>query len=167
MSDVNPNLFVVRELPEAELREEVRRVLALVHEVLPASAEVREVGSTAVPGVIGKGDIDLLARAPKEHFDALRAALDARFERNPDQLSNAQYQGYRVLSTLDVAIQATVQGGPYDDFVEFLDALSSDPSEVRAYNALKRAWNGLPMSDYRLAKSAFIRRVLERRGARS
>ena len=93
-------------------------------------------------------------------FIDLALRLDAAFERNEDQLSNAIYQGYHVRSELDVAIQLTVAGGPYDDFVPFLDALANDPTLVRRYNELKRAWDGRPMDDYRSAKSAFIREVL-------
>jgi len=145
------------------LRLEVERVLGLVRAVIPPLAEVLEVGSTAVPGVIGKGDIDLHARAPKEHFDALRSALDGAFARNLDQLSDAAYQGYLVPSDLDVAIQCTVRGGPYDDFELFLEVLRADPVERAAYNELKRAWHGRPIDEYRAAKSEFISRALAKR----
>lgn len=158
--------FRLTALSDAALRAEVERVLALVRAVIPSDAEVLEVGSTAVPGVIGKGDIDLLARASEEHFDALRDALDAHFERNATQLSNAVYQGYLVPSMFDVAIQCTVRGGPYDDFEGFLQALREDPAEVRAYNALKREWDGRPMTEYRAAKAAFVERVLADRAAK-
>lgn len=159
-------LFRLTTLSDAALRTEVERVLSLVRAVIPPGAEVLEVGSTAVPGVIGKGDIDLLARASHEHFDALRGALDAHFERNAGQLSNATYQGYLVPSSFDVAIQCTVRSGPYDDFEAFLHALREDPSEVSAYNELKRAWDGQSMAAYRVAKATFIERVL-RKGAQS
>ena len=158
--------FRVAHIDEAALRAEAKRVLELVRAILPPHAEVLEVGSTAVPGVIGKGDIDLLARAPEAHFNALRDALDRLFTRNPDQLSNAQYQGYFVHSKLDVAIQCTVLGGPYDDFEAFLEVLRADEDERAAYNTLKRAWDGLPMDEYRAAKGQFVTRVLAKRAAR-
>jgi len=145
---------------DPRLDAERARSLALVSEVAGPEAEVLEVGSTAVEGVIGKGDIDLLVRAPAEHFDTVRARLDAAFPRNPDQLSNDVYQGYTVDSPLDVAIQCTVTGGPFDDFEPFLVALRADPALVAAYNALKRRWDGQPMEAYRSAKRAFIEGVL-------
>lgn len=151
--------FLIAEIDPARLRAEAQRAIDLVQGAAPW-AEVFEVGSTAFPGVIGKGDIDLLARAPQADFGRTRRALDAALDRNPDQLSNARYQGYRVASALDVAVQLTVTGGPYDDFEPFLAALRADPAEVAAYNALKRRWHGQPMDAYRQAKRAFIGRVL-------
>lgn len=124
-------------------------------------ADVLEVGATAIPGCIGKGDLDVLVRADAADFEATRAALDGRYPRNPDQLSNAVYQGYTVPTDgLDAAIQLTVRGGPYDDFEPFLEALRADPAEVAAYNALKRVWNGRDMDAYRAAKGAFVQGVL-------
>ncbi len=126
----------------------------------PLGADVREVGSTAVEGVIGKGDLDLLVRAPADHFDDVRSALDGILPRNPDQLSNAVYQGYTDPDApLDAAVQLTVRDGPHDDFLPFLDALET-PGIRAQYNALKRAWNGRPMDAYRHAKGTFIQGVL-------
>lgn len=154
-----PDRFHLAEPDPAALRAEAARVLAWIRAVVPA-ADVREVGSTAVPGVIGKGDLDVLVRVPEPDFAATRAALDAVFPRNPAQFSDARYQGYTVPSAMDVAIQLTVTGGPYDSFVAFLDALAASPGRVAAYNALKRAWDGRPMAEYRAAKAAFIEAVL-------
>ncbi|MCB9760494.1 MAG: GrpB family protein [Alphaproteobacteria bacterium] len=151
--------FLILDIDPALLDAERARVIPALRAALP-HAEVFEVGSTAIPGVIGKGDLDILARAPLERFDETRAALDALHPRNPDQLSNAQYQGYAVDSPLDVAIQLTVTGGAYDDFEPFLEALRADPSLIEAYNTLKRRWHGRPMDDYRAAKRAFIEAVL-------
>ena len=154
--------FEVRDLPADQLAREREAAIEGERAVVPW-ADVREVGSTAVEGVIGKGDIDLLVRVVEARFEEARAALDEAFERNANQLSNAVYQGYHVPSPLDVAIQLTVRDGPYDDFVPFLEALAADPALIERYNALKRAWHGRPMDAYREAKSAFIREVLERR----
>jgi GrpB-like predicted nucleotidyltransferase (UPF0157 family) len=150
--------FVIAD-PDPALRSECDRAIALVRAAVP-DAEVLEVGSTAVPGVIGKGDVDLLVRVPLAAFEATREALDRVLPRNPQQLSDAAYQGYTVPSPIDVAVQLTVKGGEYDTFVEFLDALRADPALVERYNALKREWDGQPMDEYRAAKAAFIEAVL-------
>ena len=155
-------LFLIQPRPAA-LDAERDRILAAVQAILPALAEVFEVGSTAVPGVIGKQDLDLLVRAPLEAFEATREALDQAFSRDPGQLSNEEYQGYRVQSPYDVAIQCTVKGSSYDTFLDFLDALRSAPERVEAYNALKRQWHGRDMDAYREAKAAFIQDVLKDR----
>jgi len=138
--------------------------LEALRAALPAWADVIEVGSTAVEGVIGKGDIDLLVRVPRERFGEARAIVDSIYARNPDQLANDQYQGYLVPSVLDVAIQLTVRDGPYDQFIAFLDALRASPELVERYNTLKRAWDGESMDDYRGAKSRFIAEVLREHG---
>jgi GrpB-like predicted nucleotidyltransferase (UPF0157 family) len=147
--------------PDPRLPAERERVLAELRGAL-ADAEVLEVGSTAVPGLIGKGDLDVLVRVPPERFAETRARLDAALPRNAEQLSTEIYQGYLVPSPLDVAVQLTVAGGPHDTFVAFLDALRDDPRLVEEYVALKRRWDGQPMDAYREAKGAFVRRVLAR-----
>lgn len=156
--------FVLRAVDPIELACARDAALAQLRAALPAWADVLEVGSTAVEGVIGKGDIDLLVRVPAERFEEARGLVDQVFARNPDQLSNDRYQGYLVPSELDVAVQLTVRDGPYDSFVAFLDALRASPARVEQYNALKRAWDGRPMDEYREAKAAFIEEILRSRG---
>lgn len=137
-------------------------MFATLRRLVP-DADVQEVGSTAVPGVIGKGDLDVLVRVEAAAFPDLLARLDTTFPRNPHQLSNATYQGYTVPSPLDVALQCTPFGSPYDDFLPFLDALRADDALIAAYNALKRRWDGRAMDAYRARKAAFIRAVLDGR----
>lgn len=157
-----PELFQLRE-PDGELLQAERaRSWALLERLVPW-AERAEVGSTAVDGLLTKGDLDWLVRVPASRFPEARRALDRALPRNPDQLSNAQYQGYQVPSPLDLAVQLTVAGGPYDDFLPFLEALRADAALREAYNALKRRHDGQPMAEYRAAKSAFVREVLARR----
>lgn len=153
--------FVLRVVAEAELARARDAALEQLRAALPAWADALEVGSTAVEGVLGKGDIDLLVRVPRARFEEARAIVDQLFERNPDQLSNDQYQGYLVPDELDVAVQLTVRDGPYDHFIAFLDALRASPELVERYNALKRAWDGEPMDEYRRAKARFIAEVLQ------
>lgn len=153
--------FFLQPLPRdfAAVRDELlSRLRALVPE-----ADVAEVGSTAIPELPGKQDLDLLVRAPAAIFHRVRATLDDTFPRDPNQLSSAIYQGYRVPAPFDVAIQLTVHGGPHDRFFDFLDALRAGPALVAAYASLKREFHGRPMAEYRAAKAAFIEVTLARR----
>lgn len=151
--------FIIQ-TPDLTLYQSERdRVLGELQNLLPG-VEVFEVGSTAIPGVIGKGDIDFLVRSQEALFAQVRDRLDQAFPRHPNQLSNESYQGYKVPSPMDVAIQLTIKDGPYDDFLPFLEALTHNPHLIEAYNDLKRQWDGQPMSDYRHAKSQFIQKVL-------
>jgi GrpB-like predicted nucleotidyltransferase (UPF0157 family) len=145
--------------PPPDLPRERDRAIAAVRAVAP-HAEVFEVGSTAIEGVVGKQDIDLLVRVALEDFERTRALLDGAFERDAQQLSNELYQGYRVASPLDVALQFTVRGCRYDRFLLFIEALRDNPERIEAYNALKRRWHGQSMREYRVEKSAFIESVL-------
>jgi len=151
--------FELQEPDPGLLASERDRVIGLIRAQLPG-VDVHEVGSTCVPGVIGKGDIDLLVRVPPHQFEAARQSLDALFCRNAKQLSDAMYQGYVVPAPIDVAVQLTVEGGPYDDFDRFIRALRSSPDRVRAYNDLKRQWSGRDMEGYRRAKASFIEATL-------
>ena len=141
------------------LARERTRIMELLQELTPAGS-VMEVGSTAVAGVVGKQDIDFAVRVPESAFVETRRVLDAHLQRNPDQLSSAEYQGYKVVSPLDVAVQLIIVGGPYDHFERFLEALRSNPDLVKEYNSLKRKWHGKAMDEYRRAKRDFIESVL-------
>jgi GrpB-like predicted nucleotidyltransferase (UPF0157 family) len=152
--------FYIRDdLDASTLRSESQRVLRLIQGLIP-SASVMEVGSTAMEGIIGKQDLDFVVRVGVPQFEKTRSILDKYFSRNDQQLSNAEYQGYIVSSSLDVAIQLIVADGKYDTFERFLQLLKRDPSVQQAYNDLKVTWNGRSMQEYRLAKQGFIESVL-------
>ena len=146
--------------PDAELMATSRdEVLTNLHAHLP-DARIEEVGSTAVEGVLGKGDLDFLVLVSEADFGSAREILDTLYPRNAEQLSNDSYQGYLVPSSLDVAIQLTIKGTQYDTFLSFLDLLRRDANLRDAYNTLKRTYDGKPMSEYRAAKSQFIEAAL-------
>lgn len=152
-------IFRINDVDADTLEIERRRVTALLQACVPAE-QVHEVGSTAVQGVVGKGDLDFLVLVPSQDFKSTRFELDQRFPRNPQQLSNDIFQGYTVESDLDVAIQLTVEGGAHDDFLPFLDRLRASASLREKYNQLKQSFDGQPMNEYRDAKRAFIERAL-------
>jgi len=151
--------YRIKNIPPETLDEERSLTLSRLSDLVSADC-LFEVGSTAVEGVIGKQDLDFLVRVKQDDFLFIRNALDQAFSRNPEQISNDQYQGYTVDSELDVAIQLTIEGGPYDDFVAFLSELREKAELREEYNELKLKYDGLLMSDYRDAKHEFIERVL-------
>ncbi len=152
-------IFQIRDLDSNTLFNERARVLRLIEEIVPF-ASVMEVGSTAIEGVIGKQDIDFAVRTPLDRFEETRSVLDRHFQRNANQLSNAEYQGYLVPSPLDIAIQLFVADGKHDHFERFLKLLSAGETLRHAYNASKMSWNGRSMTGYRRAKQAFIDKAL-------
>ncbi len=153
-------IFCINEIDAESISRERNRVKKLLSSIL-ASDLLHEVGSTAIEGAIGKQDIDFLVRAPESEFVDIRKLLDTHFQRNPDQLSNDIYQGYNVESDLDVAIQLTVEDGPYDNFLDFRNQIRSNPELKSLYNQLKRQYNGRSMEEYRDAKNEFIQSTLK------
>lgn len=154
-------IFRIREGRDELLESERERVLALLHKLLPA-ARIDEVGSTVVPGAIGKQDVDILVLLGENQFDAACAVLDQVLVHDDKQLDSECFRGYRASSCRDVSVQVTVAGGRYDNFHAFAEALRRSPVLLQAYNRLKRAWDGKPMDEYRIAKSEFIAKVLRR-----
>lgn len=162
MSPLVSDVFLLRE-PPPELAVERDRLVAIVRSVAP-EAEVLEVGSTSAEGVIGKQDLDLLARVSLQDFVETRARLDMMFLRDVQQLSDGEYQAYRLPGPLDAALQLTVSGCQYD---LLLDVLREDSALIRAYNDLKRRWHGRSMHEYRVEKAAFIKSVLDSAASRA
>jgi GrpB-like predicted nucleotidyltransferase (UPF0157 family) len=152
--------FYIRDLDRSILHGERERILQLIKKVI-SFALLTEVGSTAAEGVVGKQDLDFALRVPASRFYEAQGILDSHFDRNDVQRPVVGYQRYRVHSQLDVLIHLVVSGGSYDnDFGRFLEVLVSN-NEVRiAYNKLKVAFNGRPMSEYKRAKKAFIESAL-------
>ena len=154
-------IFRINNITPSQLKSEKNATLKLLKELIP-DALIIEVGSTAIKGVIGKQDIDILVRTTKKDFSTTRDILDKNFQRNTKQISNNEYQSYRVDSSIDIAIQLTIIDSQYDNFEQFLKILNTTPSLIKEYNDLKRKWNGMPMNEYRRAKSNFIETVLRK-----
>ena len=138
------------------------RVVARIRPLLPASADIRHIGATAVPGCLTKGDLDIVVRVEATNFRAADAALAAHFARNTGSTHSDTFSSFESASAIPhVGIQLTVIGAQNDFFHTFAEALRRDPDLLARYNALKRAFDGQPMEVYRAAKSTFIEHVLQ------
>jgi GrpB-like predicted nucleotidyltransferase (UPF0157 family) len=130
--------------------------------MLPASADIRHIGATSVPGCLTKGDLDIVVRIDRHDFPPADRALEARFERNLGSVRSASFAAFEDRGAIPhLGIQLVAIGSSYDDFHRFAEALRADPELMRAYNRLKKAWHGKPMDDYRAAKDAFIAGVMK------
>jgi GrpB-like predicted nucleotidyltransferase (UPF0157 family) len=150
---------------DAEARAAAERLFARVAvdlaEVLPASAEIRHVGATAVAGCLTKGDLDVVVRVPAADFLSADAALARRLARNAGSERTDTFSSFEDSTALPhLGIQLTVIGSADDCFHLFAEVLRGDPGCVARYNALKRAYHGRPMQAYRAAKDAFVSEVL-------
>ena len=136
-------------------------VVAHVQALLPM-ATIEHVGSTAIPGALSKGDLDVLVRVHPADFQFARAALDEalrRSQRNPSTTDYAEY-GFD-LDGCSASIQLAAIGSWHDRrFRGWKDALLAEPSLLDRYNGLKLRFEGRPMHEYDAAKASFIDAVL-------
>jgi GrpB-like predicted nucleotidyltransferase (UPF0157 family) len=125
--------------------EVARRLIALIATRWPATP-AQHVGSTAVPGLAGKGIIDLLLAAPPAHIPAITQALcelgfqpqvPAAFPATRPMLWGTF--GHRA-TEYRVHVHVVPAGSPEVAAMRGLrDALRADPVLRRRYAALKRA----------------------------
>lgn len=148
----------IREAAEAAFAEHRKRLTDLV-----PGAVIEHVGSTAVPGALTKGDLDVLVRVDADRFDAavgkLRGAHTIHQPHNwtPTLASFVD----RAAADPPVGIQLVVAGSPDDLlFGPFRDTLISDRALLEQYNALKRFHDGSDYQTYTDVKSEFVLRVL-------
>ena len=158
---------------------EVRQAVAAAFEnmrgrlasLLP-DARIEHVGSTAVPGSITKGDLDVCVLVPPGAFAGADRILAQHFPRNvgsdrSESLSSfvdggdGRDGGGGVAGRgVPIGIQLVACGGPEDSFVAWREMLRRSPRLLEAYNDLKRRWHGRPHDQYRTAKSQFIEDAL-------
>ena len=158
--EIHPELIVAHEAAERLFS----RVATRLRELLPASADIRHIGATAIPGCLTKGDLDIVARVEQQDFAWSDQALANDFSRNTGSVRTDSFSAFEDATTSPhLGIQLTAVGGPYDFFHLFVDVLNQDPSLVASYNELKSRFNGRPMSEYREAKDNFVVEVLAKR----
>lgn len=155
----NEDRFWIKSIEPNLLKNEKQLLLQLIRSLVPNAYTV-EVGSTAIEDLVGKQDLDFLIRVKADDFQHTRQILDTHFARNEQQLSAMDYQGYLIPSSLDAAIQLTIEGSPHDTFEKFLELLKGNESLRKRYNEMKKSWNGKPMHEYQTAKREFIEQSL-------
>jgi len=145
----------------AKAQEAFEHHHAAIARLLP-TADVQHIGSTAVPGSLTKGDLDLLVSVPSADFPGADAVLAQHYERNTDSTHDGVFASFKDdRADPPLGIQLTCDEKVRDEFLLFREALRRDGSLVSAYNELKRAHEGSSMQAYRRQKDTFIRRVLD------
>ena len=132
-----------------------------IAQVIPRS-RIEHVGSSSIPGMISKGDLDIyLGVSPNDFYQTITLLASIGFYTKTDTL---QTDSLRMMITQDyredVAIQVVVNGTEYECFIDFRDKMRSNPTLIAAYNRLKLECEGLTESAYREVKSSFIETVL-------
>jgi GrpB-like predicted nucleotidyltransferase (UPF0157 family) len=149
--------FEMSEVSQPRAAEIVQAVAALVRAEVPSS-DVQDMGATAIPGLLTKGDVDVSVRVDAEEFPRVVEFLGAHFNVHQRHNWTNSYASFADDDrySLPVGIQATVVDGREDTFVAQRDRLAARPQLIAEYNALKRRYEGADMDEYRAAKHAFI-----------
>ena len=152
-------------LPEPHFRAGVsRRFMRLKGELeaLIPGADIQHVGSTAVPGSLTKGDLDVQVRVEAARYHMAKERLSDIYHVNvggfaaDDSVSFEDNTGRPA-----VGIHLTVIGGTADIQWRFRDLLIASESLRGEYDELKRQFEGKSMARYREAKERFVTRVLD------
>ena len=125
-------------------------------------AEVEHVGSTAVPGGLTKGYLDVLVRVPPADFPRSIQVLDGLLARSPRNDPTYEYVEYDYeVHGFSASVQLAVLDGWHDRRFHGLKVLlTSDPRALERYNSMKRVYEGRPIAEYRQAKAELIESLL-------
>jgi GrpB-like predicted nucleotidyltransferase (UPF0157 family) len=147
---------------EEEIRERVAAIFARrraeLEGMLPG-ARIEHVGSTAVPGSLTKGDLDICVIVSGEEFERASRVVADRFVVHQPENWSATLASFTAPSEdgIDVGVQL-VPAGSADErhFVGWRDRLRGDPELRARYDELKRRHQTDGMDAYRAAKEQLI-----------
>jgi GrpB-like predicted nucleotidyltransferase (UPF0157 family) len=133
---------------------------------------VEHIGSTAVPGLGGKGIIDILIVTKREYMCKIVELLKSKGYKSdpntgnpPERLFVSGPYKYGIRK-LHIHIHITFYGSQeHRDKLLFRDYLRQHPKEAKKYYELKKQWAaeaGSDASKYTKLKTSYINRVLEK-----
>ena len=123
-------------------------------------AEVHHIGSTAIPGSITKGDLDVNVRVEEQEFAKAVELLKAMYAINQPNNWTATFASFKANRVgMDLGVQLTTMGSPEDTFLVHRDILLNRPELVEQLNILKMSYEGKSMHEYRKAKSDFFAKI--------
>ena len=152
---------IVHFLPSDELAQKSWPVFERYKRELEAMlppADIQHVGSCAVPGLIGKFDVDIQVRTDRESFPDMVELCRARFAPKHPEIWKDDFALLCDNGEFLVDIIVTVAGTRHDDFCRVRDALIENPELLQEYNELKTRFEGKPYGEYKKAKREFFGR---------
>lgn len=136
---------------------EQKRILRVV-----PNADIQHIGSTAIPGSLTKGDLDIQVRVKQKDFEKAQNSLSKMYKSNKGNPPTKTYASFKNDGAkIPLGVQLTVIGSKEDNFTILRDILLSDKKHLKAYNSLKKRHQGKPMREYRKAKGKFVEKVLK------
>jgi GrpB-like predicted nucleotidyltransferase (UPF0157 family) len=119
----------------------------------------RTVGSTAVPGSLTKGDLDICVLVPADDFDSAATALAHRYRIHQPENWTEAFASFIAPPDdgIDIGVQLTIEDGTGEDwFIGWRERLRSDPSLQTRYDRLKQENATGSAAHYRAAKERLI-----------
>ena len=137
--------------------KERKRILRVI-----PSADVQHIGSTAIPGSLTKGKLDIQVRVEQKDFEKAQSALSKMYKPNKENPPTKTYASFKDSNMeIPLGVQLIVIGSEEDNFTALRDVLASNEKYLKSCNALKKRHQGKSMREYRKAKGAFVDKVLK------
>ncbi|WP_211747777.1 GrpB family protein [Paenibacillus sp. Marseille-Q4541] len=123
-------------------------------------ADIQHVGSSAIPGTLTKGDVDIQVRVQKEEFEEAVCVLNALYQLNEGSVQTSSFRSFYTNDTiLPLGVQLTVCHSEFDVFHKFRDVLLINEGYREQYDQLKASFDGKDMESYRKAKQHFFEQL--------
>lgn len=121
-------------------------------------ADIQHVGSTAIPGSVTKGDVDIKISVSLKDFDKAVKVLKQIYEINQPENWTPNFASFKDDTSYDLPVgtQLTIIGSKSDDFVELRDLLIKNKKLLKEYNQMKLKYEGKGMEEYRKEKADFF-----------
>ena len=83
-------------------------------------ADIQHIGSTAIPGSITKGDLDIQVRVSKKEFEKAKKYFEKLYDVNQPENWSDTFASFKNANSFEipVGIQLTVIGSPYDNLFQ-------------------------------------------------
>jgi GrpB-like predicted nucleotidyltransferase (UPF0157 family) len=121
-------------------------------------ADIKHVGSTAVPGALTKGDLDLQVRVRAEDFASARDILQTHYRIHQPEKWTSTFASFMDPdeNRIPTGIQLTAMDSDADFFFRARDLLVNSPIWLCRYYSLKELYEGKSMDAYREEKGRFF-----------
>lgn len=154
------NNDIVHFLPSEEIFEKAfvifEKQKSELEKLLPP-ADIQHVGSCAVPGAMGKFDIDIQIRVTREQFKDTIDILTKHFTLKHPNLWTENLAIFSNNKEYLIDIMVTVIGSEKDKIYYLIrDALIENPDLLTRYNNMKMECEGKTYEEYRNVKQKFL-----------
>ncbi len=150
---------IVHFLPSEEIFEKAKVIFDIQKnelEVILPKVDIQHVGSCAIPGAIGKFDIDVQIRVTKDQFNDVVDIMHKHYEPKHPEIWTDEFVAFSNNKDFLIDLVVTIIDYNKDDFYRVRDALIDNPELLKEYNEMKMQFEGKLYGDYRKAKIEFL-----------